>query len=115
MDFEGSDNIIIRENSNLWGPFEFDFSNALPSGHVISAVTVKSYSRTYKPQDSAEDFTEIDLIDPEYTPEATDDTEVTVKLQYPGDDYKGKATLVFNVTLVSGGTHEFFFHRVKVV
>ena len=35
--------IEIMYYTDLWGVYSFDFSNALPTGDIISAVTVKAY------------------------------------------------------------------------
>ena len=113
MDFEDYEPIEIRETADLWGPFTFDLADSLPSGDAISSVTVAAYAGIYKPFQDIGDQTAITLIDTAYTPTHTA-TTVSIKLQYPGDTYKGKTTIVFNVTLASGAKYPFFFHGVRV-
>jgi len=121
MDFIHTKNIEIRAGTDNWGPFPFDFSDALPEGDTISAVTVTGYAGKLLPSDAtivdgAITFageTEIPLIDTDYTP-VISGAEVSIKLCYPGDDYKGSATIVFLVELAGTGEHPFFYHGVRV-
>jgi hypothetical protein len=113
MDFQDYDPIEIREGADLWGPFSFDLSGSLPTDDAIATVTVKAYAGKYKPSQAVEDQTEITLVDPAFAVDY-DAASISIKLQYPGDDYKGKATIVFDVTLASGARYPFFFHGVKI-
>jgi len=100
------------------GPYTFSFNQAIPHLSVtIAAVTVKAYSGKVRPKDSLDDFTEItsSLIDPDY-PIVANGTDVYIKFQWPGDDYKGtKATLVFELTFSSGAKHPFYFYALEIV
>ena len=126
MDFGTHDNIIIRYYTDLWGPYLFKFppctsstsnDGAIPYGTTISAVTVNAYSGKVKPSDDLATKTDISsvLIDPSYTPVVVNDTQVSVKFQYPGDSYKGtKATIIFELTLNTSAKHPFYFHYVVI-
>lgn len=112
--------------SDLWGPHRFEFQKCsaaqakyglLPFETSISNVTVKSYLGSVKPSSDLSDFTEITtLIDPAYTPTIENENQVLVKVQWPGDSYKGQtATLIFLIELNTGGTHPFFWERVHIL
>ena len=115
MDFDGIEKVEIREGSDNWGPFIFGLSGSIPPGDTIASVEVKAYAGTYKPAQAVEDQAEIPLIDDGFEPDIVDDTDISIRLKYPGDGYKGKTTIVFDVTLAGTGKYQFFCHRVKVV
>jgi len=117
--------IEIGYFSDLWGPYGFKFPIAtsatandglIPFGDTIFSVSVKTYKGSANRGSDLSNFTEIeDLIDPDYTIEITDGHTVWIKFQNPGSDYYGeKATLVFEVTLASGGKADFYFQHVAV-
>lgn len=112
MDFKTEKNIDVRDTSNEWGPFRFNFTNAIPSGETISSVDVKGYVGIIRPQDT-DTPTEITSF-VESSPVVAS-PYISVRLQYPGVDYKNsKATLVFTVTYSGGGSHPFYFHHVNI-
>ena len=121
MDFRHKKNIEIRALTDNWGPFPFDFSDAIPEGDTISSVTVTGYAGKVMPDDATivaaamafVGVTEIPLIDTDYTP-VISGAEVSIKLCYPGDAYKGQATIVFLVELTGTGVYPFFYHGVRV-
>ena len=109
--------IEVMYYTDLWGVYSFDFSNALPSGDIISSVTVEAYIGNVKHSSNLSEFTDIssDLIDPAYTPQIVDDTKVYVKLQYTGSTYANqKASIIFEITTDSGAKHPFYFKYVKI-
>ena len=123
-EFEGT--IEVGYNTDLWGPYGFRFpistsdtanDGMLPAGDKISAVTVRAFQGRVTRKSTLSAETEImTLVDPAYTPtiNATGD-KVQIKLQYPGDTYKGqKATLIFELTLDSGATKSFYFTYVRI-
>ncbi|MDX9787953.1 MAG: hypothetical protein RBT11_14300 [Desulfobacterales bacterium] len=121
MDFKNRA-IEIRASTDNWGPYPFDFNDALPSEDDISAVTVSAFTGKVLPEDATLDEsgdtvflgqTAIGLIDTDFTPTINSNV-VSIKLKYPTGDHKGAATIVFVVTLVSGGVYPFFFHGAKV-
>ena len=113
-----SGKIEIRYSTDNWGPFNFDLSNALPSGDTIADVDVKAYLDNIKPTADLSEETEItsSLIDTNVAPTHDGDSTVSLYLKYPGDTYKGqKATLVITVTLTNQtGVHPFFFNYVSI-
>lgn len=112
MDFKKTKDIEIRSTSDEWGPFTFDFTGAIPAGETISSVVVKGYEGIIRPQDT-ETPTEITSF-VESSP-AVVSPYVSVRLQYPGSDYKNtKATLVLTLTMSGGGIHPFYFHHVNI-
>lgn len=113
MDFQDYDPIEIREGTDRWGPFSFDLSGSIPAGDTINMLDIKAYAGSYKPQSAVEDQVEISLIEPGYTPNVINNV-VYFCLQYPGDAYKGKTTIVITVTTAAAGVYPFFFHGVKV-
>lgn len=120
MDFKDR-NIEIRASTDNWGPFPFEFVDALPTGETIASVAVSAYAGKVTPDDATivgstltfAGKTALDLIDSDYTP-VVSGTEVKIKLKYPGDTYNGVATIVFVTTLTGGGKYPFYFHGVKV-
>lgn len=120
MDFETDHvDIDLRYYSDDWGPFSFELSDALPSGDTLSAVTVKAYLGQVKPTATLSQETDMssEIIDPDYTPQVSDDTKVLVKFKYPASvsTYKGKkATLIFEITTAAGAKHAFYFHSVRI-
>lgn len=123
-DFSGT--IEVGYNTDLWGPYSFLHSIAtsatandgvIPFEDTISAVSVEAYIGKVTRKSTLSEFTDIstDLIDPSYTPTVSGGDTIKVKFQYPGVAYKGeKATVIFKVTLASGGTKSFYFHYVRI-
>ena len=109
--------IEVMYYTDLWGVYSFDFSNALPTGDTISAVTVEAYVGNVTHKSNLSEFTDISilLIDPAYAAQIVDSTKVYVKFQYPGSDYANqKASLIFEITTDSGAKHPFYFKYVKI-
>jgi len=112
------DRISIQDNASEWGPFNFDFTDALPSGLVLTAVDVKSYLGRVKPDDSdiLSTFTETtsELIG---TTAVGSDYIATVKFNRPTtEDYINQShSIVIDFTVTGGGTHSAFFYRVDVL
>jgi len=114
MDFLRSDNIEIRYFSDAWGPFVFDFADAIPDGDSIDTVDVKAYEGIIRPSDAVAGWDEItDLV--EAAPSVVG-TTIEVTLQYPTDTTlkNTRATLVFELTMTSGAKHPFFFHHINI-
>lgn len=111
MDFNQGE-IVVRYYSDLWGPFSFNFSDALPDGDMIVDCTVRSFFGRVKASTDILSLTETtsDLIDGTLA----SGTSVDVKLQYPGASLEGKHSLVFEVTTIAGAKHSFFFYKVVV-
>jgi hypothetical protein len=119
-------NISVRYKTEEWGIYRFKFpissaidanDGLLPHGSVIDSVTVRAFIGDVNEDSDLEDFTEIssNLIEPEYVPEIEGDDIVMVKFQYPGEAYKNtQVTLVFEITLDTGGVHPFFFQYVNI-
>ena len=109
--------IDVMYYTDLWGVYSFDFSDALPTGDTISAVTVEAYVGNVTHKSNLSEFTDISilLIDPAYVPQIVDNTKVYVKFQYPGSDYANqKASLIFEITTDSLAKHPFYFKYVKI-
>lgn len=109
--------IDVMYYTDLWGVYSFEFSDALPTGDTISAVTVEAYIGNVKHSSTLSEFTDIsaNLIDPAYAPQIVDNTKVYIKLQYPGSTYANqKASLIFEITTDSGAKHPFYFKYVKI-
>lgn len=121
MDFKYKQDIEIRASTDNWGPLPFGFADAIPAGETITACTVSGYAGALTPADATivndvvtfAGKTAIPLVDTD-TPPACSGTDVSVRLKYPGDDYKGAATLIFVITLAGGGIHSFFFNGVVI-
>ena len=117
-DFD-QETIEIGYYTDGWGPYTFKFPIAtsvtandglIPYGSTIASANVKAYQGNVKRSSTLADETEIaDLIDTDHAPIIGDDT-VKVKFEYPGTDFKGeKATLIFELTLSTGGMKSFYF------
>jgi hypothetical protein len=110
--------ITIQDNASEWGPFNFDFTDALPSGKVLTACTVKSYLGRVKPDDSdtldEETETTSELIG---TTAVASDATVSVQFNRPTTEayINVSHSLVFEFTITGGGTHSAFFYRVEVI
>ena len=119
----------IDQDTALWGPYTFTFPIAssatandgiIPFGDTLASVVMEVYDGTVERGDVLTDetalhSTDYTMIDANYSPVVGDST-VKLKFIYPTDStYTGqKATLVFVVTLTSGGTKAFYYHFVKV-
>lgn len=118
-DFKVHAGIDLRYFSDNWGPFNFDFTNLLPSGATISDCDVTAYlgAVTAKSDSSAFDDVTAEIIDSDHVPAVVDDTYVNVWFKYPSDlTLKGeRATLVFEITTDSGAQHPFYFRSVNIV
>ena len=114
MDFEAK-TIRVRYKSTDYGPHTFDFEDALPLDTIISSCTVRAFVGKVKPGEDLDDETELtsSLIDTILTA-VTGNYVVSVYFNYPGDDYTGNYTLVFECTLNNGAMHPYYFYRVVV-
>jgi hypothetical protein len=112
--------IDIRYNSDNWGPFNFDLSNAIPTGDSLISATVRSFVGPVKPSSNLTDFIEIPndgsgLIDMTYPPVVLSENIVQVHFRYPGDTYKGnKVTLLFEYTTSAGAENVVYGRYVKI-
>lgn len=117
--------IEVGYYTDLWGPYLFTFpinssatanDGLIPYGDTIQSVNVKAYLGRVNRKSTLSEETEIvDLIDSEFSPNIVSGYKVEVKLQYPGSTYKDeKATLIFEVTLASGGKKAFYFQYVRI-
>lgn len=108
--------ITIQPNASDWGPFNFNFEDALPSGFALVGCTVTSYVGRVKPDDDVTDFTEStsELIN---TTAVANDSTCTVTFDRPTTAAYIDVlhTLVFNFTITGGGTHSAYFYRVRVI
>jgi len=110
--------ICIQSNAAEWGPFVFNFEDALPADKVLTLCTVTSYLGRVKPDDSdvlaAETDTTSELIG---TTAVASDTTVTVQFNRPTTPayINASHTLVFNFTITGGGTHSAYYYRVEVL
>jgi len=110
--------VSIQSNAAEWGPFNFDFTDALPSGKAVTDCTVLSYLGRVKPDDSddlsSETETTSELIG---TTAVASDTVVTVQFNRPTTEayINVSHTLVFNFTITGGGTHSAYYYRVEVL
>jgi hypothetical protein len=110
--------ICIQSNAAEWGPFNFDFRDALPDGKVITNCEVLSYLGRVKPDDSddlaSETLTTAELIG---TTAVESDYVVTVQFNRPTTEawLNASHSLVFNFTITGGGTHSAYFYRVEVL
>jgi len=110
-------NIDVRYFTDLWGVYTFQFSDALPTGSSLATVSVRAFVGNVTPSSTLASETEIaDLIDPAFAPATADHTKVQIKFQYPlVVDHKGdRATLIFQLSLVGGAQHPFYFQYVSI-
>ena len=113
-------------SSDLWGPHLWSFpacssatanDGMIPYGVTITSVSLMAFLGNMKPSSdlATSDDISTDLIDPSYTPQVVDDTNVSAKFQWPGDVYKGeKATLIFLLTLSNLAVHPFFWQYIYI-
>jgi hypothetical protein len=118
MDFDKT-KIEIRYNSTDYGPFKFDFTNAIPSGTTLSSVTVKSYLGKVNPEDAlaSETDTSSELVDTVKTV-VSSSYIVSVYFNYPTTAaYKSDVahTLIFEITLSNSAKHAYYFYEVRVM
>lgn len=121
-DFRNYSIIELRAGTDNWGLFTFDFTDSIPSDSTVTNVTISAYAGRISPRDAelsdlgVFEFpgqTAVTIVDSDYVPTITDNV-VSVKLIYPGDAYKGRATLVFLIEIDGGGLFPFFFSRVII-
>jgi hypothetical protein len=116
MDF-GTGSIEIRSTAATWGPYEFDFADALPVGETIVGLDIQAYRGKVSQKDSLSAFSTIaTLIDVGST--TISGTKVQLRLTYPGT-YPGasglKCTIRFKLITDNNGKYPFFFYPVTVV
>jgi hypothetical protein len=110
--------ISIQSNAAQWGPFNFNFTGALPSGKALVTCTVKSYLGRVKPDDSdvlaSKTETTSELIG---TTAVASDSVVTVQFNRPSTPawINQSHSLVFNFSVTGGGTHSAYYYRVQVL
>lgn len=96
--------IKVRPGTDNWGPFNFDFSDALPAGTTITSVDVESYLEDSDAESTSQ------LIDSS----TANSGVVDVYFQYPGDDWVGRHYLRFKLTLSGDQKPTFQFGYVEV-
>jgi hypothetical protein len=108
--------ITIQAGASDWGPFNFNFEDALPSGYSLVSCTVKSYLGRVKPGDNVANFTETtsELIN---TTAVASNTTCTVTFDKPTTAayIDVSHSLVFSFSITGGGTHTAYYYRVKVI
>jgi hypothetical protein len=116
LDFDKS-KIEVRYASTDYGPFTFDFQDALPGTTTISSVTLKSFLGKLDQNDDLGDQTETtaELIDAVKTA-VSGNYGVAAYFNYPSTTTNQNAnhTLVFELTLSNGAVHAYYFQRVYV-
>ena len=112
--------IDVRYATENYGPYNFDFEDALPGGINLVNVNIRSFLGiiTENSDLSAETESTTELVDSALSVINGNHT-VDLFLNYPSTAaYIGQNhTLVFEVTTSAAGntaTHAFYFHRVKV-
>jgi hypothetical protein len=110
--------ICIQANASDWGPFNFNFEDALPADKVLTTCTVKSYLGRVKPKDSdtldEETETTSELIG---TTAVVSDGVVAVQFNRPTTEayINVSHSLVFDFGITGPATHSAFFYRVDVL
>lgn len=104
--------IKINSGADNWGPHNFDLDKAIPDGLTVSAVTARAYLGRYDPDDSDnppanEVATLIDSV-------SASSRSADVFFQHPGSANVGNYTIVLEVTLSNGASHNFYFYKVAV-
>ena len=113
-DFE-TGTIEIRYNSNAYGPFSFDFTDALFPGVTISSAVVRAFLGNVSKKDDLTDETELTTTLIETASTSVSSATVNVYFQYPGTTYLNqKATLVFELTLSNGAVHALYYQYVYI-
>lgn len=109
--------IEVRYAAVDYGPFTFDFEDALPTGTTISAVTLKSFLGKLDQNDDLGDETETtsELVDAVKTA-VSGNYGVAAYFNYPSTTTNQNAdhTLVFELTLSNGAEHCYYGQRVYV-
>lgn len=113
MDFVDYTPISLRELSDNYGPFSFDFSNQIPSDTELSSVTINAYQGRFLPGKDPDSRQEVDIIDSNYDPEIENNI-VKVLFKYPTNEYTGKATIEFIVTTDANLVYPFYFHGITI-
>lgn len=122
MDFSCSKQIEIRSMTDNWGPYSFSMAGMIPATKTIDSVIVYAYMGKLMPESATMvngvltlvGETTVPIIDTDFAPVCTA-SAVAVKFKYPGDAYKGPATLIFLITLSGNdGVYPFFFDGIVV-
>jgi hypothetical protein len=117
MDF-GDGSIEIRYRTDDWGPYDFDFANALPAGESIATASIQAYYGNMKTKSDISTFTSCATLIELGTLATGNHTHVQVRFQHPGTDPGDsgkKCTLRINVSTESGGKYPFLFYPVNIV
>ena len=112
LDFK-VDYIEVRAYSDKWGPFYWDVSNYIPSGDVLSAVTVKTYQDDDSSDNDGDDTTSL-LVEPSTETVVAADDQVYCEFQYPGVASVGLHRVELQATFTSGAKHTYKFGYVRV-
>ena len=109
--------IDIRYNTLDYGPFEFDFEDACPSGVTVTGITLRSFLGKVDVDDDIASFTETtsELIDTVETA-VSGDYGVNAYFNYPttSTNQGEKHSLVFEITFSNAATHNFYGQYVWV-
>jgi hypothetical protein len=114
MDFP-TKTIKVRYNSEDYGPHNFDFEDAAPSGCTLSAVTLRAFKGRVTPDDDLSGETEetSNLVDALLTG-VSGNYIVEAFFNYPGSTKTGNYTLIFEITWSNSADHPYYFYKVKV-
>ena len=97
--------IVVKSETDYWGPFAFDVSASLPAGDALTAET--TVTSAINGVDSTAALIEAGSI-------SIESATINLRLQYPGDGMVGSHVLSFNLALASGAKHRLDFGYVKV-
>ena len=107
--------IKLRSTTNNWGPFNFDFSNSIPSGDSIASYTIGVYAGSIFPSNDLTSLVDIESLVIDTSPaSSTNGSIVSVYMKWPGDSYKNTiASIVFNLTFTTNaGVFPFIFRHI---
>ena len=116
LDFD-REKIEIRYFTQDYGPYIFDFEDALPSSTTIASVTLKSYLGKIDPSDdlSGETETTSECVDA-FKTAVNGDYGVAAYFDFPSTVawQDQKHTLIFELTLSNAAKHPFYFQYLDV-
>ncbi|MDL2275595.1 hypothetical protein LJC22_05675 [Desulfosarcina sp. OttesenSCG-928-G10] len=113
-DFDVQMNIDLRHTTQGWGDFVVDFEDGLPPKTEVTGVAIRAYAGRVTPDIDLSEQDDVANLIVDQNAVFSAGYKVYWRMQYSPDLAGKNVTLVFDITITTGGHHPFYAYRVRV-